>query len=120
MGISNQQWPWFALLSEQQREDSELVLLKMQVTSAICPPANTCDAGPIGKEIEVPLFPDISSASSAQRFAGADDTGSHTDRGVGKTPIPVEEEEIAAISAWEKAVFRQCLCRTWNRPRGSD
>jgi transcription antitermination factor NusG len=100
MGIGNQQWPWFALLVRASREKTASLLLENAGYECFLPTSkySRCWSDRI-KEVEVPLFPGylFCRMNPHNRLPVLMTPGVIQIVGVGKSPIPVEEEEIAAI-----------------------
>ncbi len=100
MGISNQQWPWFALMVRTSREKTASLLLENVGYECLLPTSKYMRRwSDRMKEIEVPLFPGylFCRMNPHNRLPVLMTPGVIQIVGVGKTPIPVEEEEIAAI-----------------------
>jgi transcription antitermination factor NusG len=100
MGISNQQWPWFALMVRSNREKTASLLLENVGYECFLPTSKyTRRWSDRMKEIEVPLFPGylFCRMNPHNRLRVLMTPGVIQIVGVGTTPIPVEEEEITAI-----------------------
>ena len=100
MNIDNQQWPWFAILARTSREKTASLLLENGGYECFLPTSKyTRHWSDRMKEIEVPLFPGyfFCRMNPHNRLPVLMTPGVIQIVGVGKTPIPVEEEEIAAI-----------------------
>jgi transcription antitermination factor NusG len=100
MGISNQQWPWFALMVRSNREKTASLLLENVGYECFLPTSKyTRRWSDRMKEIEVPLFPGylFCRMNPHNRLPVLMTPGVIQIVGVGTTPIPVEEEEITAI-----------------------
>ncbi len=100
MGISNQQWPWFALMVRSNREKTASLLLENVGYECFLPTSRyTRRWSDRMKEIEAPLFPGylFCRMNPHNRLPVLITPGVIQIVGVGTTPIPVEEEEIAAI-----------------------
>jgi transcription antitermination factor NusG len=100
MGMHNQQWPWFAILARTGREKSATLLLENCGHECYLPISKFARRwSDRVKEIEVPLFPGylFCRMNPHNRLPVLMTPGVIQIVGVGKTPIPVEEEEIAAI-----------------------
>jgi transcription antitermination factor NusG len=100
MGICNQQWPWFAILARTSREKTASLLLENAGYECFLPTSKYMRRWSDRiKEIEVPLFPGyfFCRMNPLNRLPVLMTPGVIQIVGVGKTPIPVEEEEIAAI-----------------------
>lgn len=100
MGIRNQQWPWFAILVRTSREKTASLLLENAGYECFLPISKYLRRwSDRMKEIEVPLFPGylFCRMNPQNRLPVLMTPGVIQIVGTGKTPIPVEEEEIAAI-----------------------
>jgi transcriptional antiterminator NusG len=100
MTIRNQQWPWFAILARTCREKTAALLLQNAGYECFVPISKyKRQWSDRMKDVEVPLFPGyfFCRLNPANRLAVLMTPGVIQIVGVGKTPIPVEEEEIAAI-----------------------
>src|SRR5229473_3101945 len=100
MSMLNQQWPWFAILTRTGREKSATVLLENTGFECYLPAIKfTRKWSDRMKEIELPMFPGylFCRMNPHNRLPVLMTPGVIQIVGVGKTPIPVEEEEIAAI-----------------------
>ena len=100
MGTSNQQWPWFALMVRSNREKTASLLLENVGYECFLPTSKyTRRWSDRMKEVEVPLFPGylFCRMNPHDRLPVLMTPGVIQIVGVGTTPIPVEEEEIAAI-----------------------
>jgi len=100
MDIPNQQWPWFAILARTSREKTASLLLENAGYECFLPISKYMRRwSDRMKEIEVPLFPGyfFCRMNPYNRLPVLITPGVIQIVGVGKTPIPVEEEEIAAI-----------------------
>lgn len=100
MGIRNQQWPWFAILARTGREKNATLLLENGGYECYLPIIRfTRQWSDRVKEIEVPMFPGylFCRLNPHHRLPVLMTPGVIQIVGVGKTPVPVEEEEIAAI-----------------------
>jgi transcription antitermination factor NusG len=100
MGNSNQQWPWFAVMVRTNREKTANLLLENAGYQCFLPTSKYMRRwSDRMKEIEVPLFPGylFCRMNPQNRLPVLMTPGVIQIVGVGKTPIPVEEEEIAAI-----------------------
>jgi transcription antitermination factor NusG len=99
MGIRNQ-WPWFAILARTGRERTATMLLENAGYECYLPVSKFVRRwSDRMKEVEVPLFPGYLFCRMNQhnRLPVLMTPGVIQIVGVGKTPIPVEEQEIAAI-----------------------
>jgi len=100
MGFHNEQWPWFAILVRTGREKNATLLLENSGYECYLPVSKfTRRWSDRVKEVEVPLFPGylFCRMNPHNRLPVLTIPGVIQIVGVGKTPIPVEEEEIAAI-----------------------
>ena len=100
MEIHNQPWPWFAILARTSREKTASLVLESAGYECFLPTSKcTRRWSDRTKEIEVPLFPGyfFCRMNPLNRLPVLMTPGVIQIVGVGKTPIPVEEEEIAAI-----------------------
>jgi transcription antitermination factor NusG len=100
MGIHDQQWPWFAILARTGREKSATLLLENNGYECYLPTIKiTRQWSDRLKEIELPLFPGylFCRMNSHDRLPVLTTPGVVQIVGVGKSPIPIEEQEIAAI-----------------------
>jgi transcription antitermination factor NusG len=100
MGIRNQQWPWFAILARTGREKNATMLLENAGYECYLPAIKfTRKWSDRLKEIELPLFPGylFCRMNPQNRLPVLMTPGVIQIVGVGKTPVPVEEQEIAAI-----------------------
>jgi transcription antitermination factor NusG len=106
MGIRNQKWPWFAILARTSREKTASLLLENAGYECFVPTSKYMRRwSDRMKEVEVPLFPGylFCRMNPHNRLPVLMTPGVIQIVGVGKTPIPVEEEEIAAIQRVEKS-----------------
>jgi transcription antitermination factor NusG len=100
MGIRNQQWPWFAVLTRTGREKDATLLLENSGYECYLPVSKfTRKWSDDLKEIEVPLFPGylFCRMNPNNRLPVLTTPGIIQIVGVGKTPVPADEEEIKAI-----------------------
>lgn len=100
MGLRTQPWPWFAILAKSMREKSASLLLENAGYECYVPTSKyTRQWSDRTKDVEVPLFPGyfFCRMNPSNRLPVLMTPGVIQIVGVGKTPIPVEEEEIAAI-----------------------
>jgi transcription antitermination factor NusG len=100
MGMRNQQWPWFAILARTGREKNATILLENAGYECYLPVIKfTRQWSDRLKEIELPLFPGylFCRMNPHNRLPVLMTPGVIQIVGVGKTPIPVEEQEIDAI-----------------------
>ena len=106
MGIRPQQWPWFAVLVRTGREKTANLLLENAGYECLLPVSkSTRRWSDRTKLIEVPLFPGylFCRMDPHNRLTVLMTPGVMQIVGVGKTPIPVEEEEIEAIQRAQKS-----------------
>jgi transcription antitermination factor NusG len=100
MEIRDQQWPWFALLVRTSREKTANMLLENAGYECFLPISKYMRRwSDRMKEVEVPLFPGylFCRMNPHNRLPVLMTPGVIQIVGVGKTPMPVGEEEIAAI-----------------------
>jgi transcription antitermination factor NusG len=100
MSTRNQQWPWFAILVRTSRERTASLLLENAGYECFVPTSKYLRRwSDRTKEVQVPLFPGyfFCRMNPHNRLPVLMTPGVIQIVGVGKTPIPVEEEEIAAI-----------------------
>jgi transcription antitermination factor NusG len=100
MAFRNKQWPWFAILAKTGRERNATLLLENAGYECYLPVSKfTRRWSDRAKEVEVPLFPGylFCRMNPHNRLPVLMTPGVIQIVGVGKTPIPVEEEEISAI-----------------------
>ena len=100
MGNRTQPWPWFAILVRTSREKAANSLLENTGYECFLPISKYMRRwSDRMKEVEVPLFPGYLFCRMNQhnRLPVLMTPGVMQIVGVGKTPVPVEEEEIAAI-----------------------
>jgi transcription antitermination factor NusG len=100
MEIRNQQWPWFALLVRTSREKTANLLLENAGYECFLPISKYVRRwSDRMKEVDVPLFPGylFCRMNPHDRLPVLMTPGVIQIVGVGTTPIPVAEEEIAAI-----------------------
>lgn len=106
MGIRSQQWPWFAVLVRTGREKTAGLLLENAGYECFLPVSkSTRRWSDRTKLIEVPLFPGylFCRMNPHNRLTVLMTPGVMQIVGVGKTPIPVEDEEIEAIQRVQKS-----------------
>jgi len=106
MSFRNKQWPWFAILARTGREKNAILLLENAGYECYLPVSKfTRRWSDRVKQIEVPLFPGylFCRMNAQNRLPVLMTPGVIQIVGVGKMPIPVEEEEIAAIQRVEKS-----------------
>lgn len=100
MGIRNQKWPWFAIMARTGREKSATLQLENLGYECHLPVTKYARHWSDRiKEVEVPLFPGylFCRMDPYNRLPILMTPGVIQIVGVGKTLVPVEEEEIAAI-----------------------
>lgn len=100
MDIGNQLWPWYAILAKSNREKSASLLLENAGYECLVPTSKHMRRWSDRiKEVEVPLFPGyfFCRMNAHNRLPVLMTPGVIQIVGVGKTPIPVKEDEIAAI-----------------------
>jgi transcription antitermination factor NusG len=100
MGMRNQPWPWFAIQARTGREKQSTLFLENSGYECYLPVSKfTRKWSDRLKEIEAPLFPGyfFCRMNPHNRLPVLMTPNVMQIVGVGKTPIPVEEEEIAAI-----------------------
>jgi len=106
MSITNRQWPWFAILARTGREKYATMLLENAGFECFLPISKSARKwSDRVKEIEVPLFPGylFCRMNPNDRLPVLTTPGVIQIAGTGKTPIPVEEHEIAAVQQVEKS-----------------
>jgi transcription antitermination factor NusG len=100
MSIRNQQWPWYAILSKTGREKNATLLLENSGFECYLPISKSSRRwSDRTKEIDVPLFPGylFCRMNPNDRLPVLTTPGVVQIVGTGKTPIPIEEHEIADI-----------------------
>jgi transcription antitermination factor NusG len=100
MGMRNHQWPWFAILTRTGREKNATLQLENAGYECCLPVSKFLRKwSDRMKEIEVPLFPGylFCRMNPNDRLPVLTVPGVVQIVGAGKTPIPVEEQEISAI-----------------------
>src|SRR5437762_10918870 len=100
MGMRNQQWPWFAILARTGRERNATLLLENAGYECYLPVSKFIRRwSDRVKEVDLPLFPGylFCRMNPHNRLPVLMTPGVIQIVGVGKTHIPVEEPEIAAI-----------------------
>jgi len=100
MAVHNHPWPWFAIQAKSSREKSASLLLENTGYECYVPISKYKRRwSDRTKEVEVPLFPGyfFCRMNPSNRLPVLMTPGVIQIVGVGKTPIPVEEEEIIAI-----------------------
>jgi len=106
MSSMKRQWPWFAILARTGREKYATMLLENAGFECFLPISkSTRKWSDRMKEIEVPLFPGylFCRMNPNDRLPVLTTPGVIQIAGTGKTPIPVEEHEIAAVQQVEKS-----------------
>ncbi|HKV64655.1 MAG TPA: UpxY family transcription antiterminator [Candidatus Acidoferrum sp.] len=106
MAIRNQPWPWYAILARSGREKTASLLLENTGYECFVPTSKYMRRwSDRMKEVEVPLFPGylFCRMNPHNRLPVLQTPGVIQIVGVGKTPIAVEEEEIAAIQCVGKS-----------------
>jgi len=106
MSLRQQQWPWFAILARTGREKTTTLLLENSGYQCFLPISKSKRLwSDRVKELEVPLFPGylFCRMDPHNRLPVLQTPGVIQIVGVGKTPIPVEEDEIVAIHCAEKS-----------------
>jgi transcription antitermination factor NusG len=100
MGKPDQQWSWFAILARTGRERNATLLLENTGYECYLPVSKIVRRwSDRVKESEVPLFPGyfFCRMNPLNRLPVLTTPGVIHIVGVGKTPVPIEEQEIAAI-----------------------
>lgn len=100
MRVRSQPWPWFAILVKTGREKTANLLLENAGYECLLPVNRSARRwSDRTKLIDVPLFPGylFCRMNPHNRLPVLMTPGVIQIVGVGKTPVPVEEEEIAAI-----------------------
>jgi transcription antitermination factor NusG len=100
MSARNHLWPWFAILTKTGREKNATLLLENSGFECYLPVSKSSRKwSDRMKEIAVPLFPGylFCRMNPNDRLPVLITPGVVQIVGTGKTPIPIEEEEIAAI-----------------------
>jgi transcription antitermination factor NusG len=102
----NGNWPWFAVQVRTCSEKTSTLLLENIGYQCFLPIAKCVHRwSDRMKEVEIPLFPGylFCRMNPNQRLPVLKVPGVIQIVGVGKTPLPVEEEEIAALQLAEKS-----------------
>src|SRR5437867_5893024 len=102
MGVFGQEWPWFAIQVRTCAEKSAVTVLQYKGYECFLPLGKSRRRWSDRiKEFEVPLFPgylfcrfDVHNRSPVLQTPGVLQIV-----GIGKTPIPVDDVEIAAIQS---------------------
>jgi transcription antitermination factor NusG len=100
MGVHNQQWPWYAIMVRTNREKTATMLLENAGYNCFLPLTKcTRRWSDRVKESEVPLFPGylFCRMNPNNRLPVLMTPGVIQIVGMGKMPVPVEEQEITAI-----------------------
>jgi transcription antitermination factor NusG len=100
MGIHNQEWPWYAIMVRTSREKTSTMLLENAGYNCYLPLTKcTRRWSDRIKESEVPVFPGylFCRMNPHNRLPVLMTPGVIQIVGRGKTPVPVDEQEIAAI-----------------------
>lgn len=106
MEVQSQQWPWFAVLIRTGREKTANLLLENAGYECFLPVSkSTRRWSDRTKVIEVPLFPGylFCRMNPHNRLTVLMTPGVIQIVGVGKTPVPVAEEEVAAVQRVQKS-----------------
>jgi transcription antitermination factor NusG len=106
MVVRSHQWPWFAILIRTGREKTANLLLENAGYECFLPVSkSTRRWSDRTKQIEVPLFPGylFCRMNPHNRLTVLMTPGVIQIVGVGKTPIPVEEEEMEAIQRVQRS-----------------
>jgi transcriptional antiterminator RfaH len=106
MLFRNRQWPWFAIQVRTCKEKTVILLLENSGHECFLPLSKSLHRwSDRMKEFEVPLFPGylFCRLNPHNRLPVLMTPGIIQIVGRGKTPIPVEEEEIAAIQQITKS-----------------
>jgi transcription antitermination factor NusG len=108
MSAGNRQWPWFAILTRTGREKNATLLLENTGYECYLPVCRLKRKwSDRMKEIELPLFPGylFCRMNPHNRLPVLMTPGVIQIVGVGKTPVPVDEQEIAAIQRVGKSAL---------------
>ena len=100
MSTWNHPWPWYAILTKTGREKNARLLLENSGFECYLPVSKSSRKwSDRKKEVEVPLFPGylFCRMNPNNRLPVLITPGVVQIVGTGKTPIPIEEQEIAAI-----------------------
>lgn len=109
MSTRNQPWPWYAILTKSGREKSATLLLENSGFECYLPVCKSSRKwSDRTKEIDLPLFPGylFCRMNPNDRLPILITPGVVQIVGTGKTPIAIEEQEIAAI----RRVAKSGLC----------
>lgn len=107
MGVGRQ-WPWFAILTRTGREKNASLLLENNGYDCYLPVSRSQRKwSDRMKEIELPLFPGylFCRMNPHNRLPVLMTPGVIQIVGVGKTPLPIDEHEIAAIQCVGKSAL---------------
>lgn len=105
MRIHTHQWPWFALLVRAGAEKTTTLLLENAGYECFCPSSNgNSQWSDQAKEVSLPLFPGyvFCRMNPNNRLPVLLTPGVIQIAGIGKNPVPVNENEIVAIQRAEK------------------
>ncbi len=108
MSVRNQQWPWFAIVARTGREKNASLLLENAGYECYLPVVKfTRQWSDRVKDVEVPLFPGylFCRMNPHNRLPVLMTPGVIQIVGVGKTPIPVEEQEVEALQRVGKSAI---------------
>jgi len=100
MSTRNHPWPWYAILAKTGREKNATLLLENSGFECYLPVSKSSRRwSDRTKEIDVPLFPGylFCRMNPNDRLPVLVTPGVVQIVGTGKTPVPIEEHEIAAI-----------------------
>jgi len=100
MSTRNHPWPWYAILTKTGREKNATLLLENSGFACYLPVSKSSRKwSDRTKEMDVPLFPGylFCRMNPNDRLPVLIIPGVVQIVGTGKTPIPIEEQEIAAI-----------------------
>lgn len=106
MSVCNQAWPWFAVQVRTLMEKTAANLMQYKDLECFLPLGKSRRRwSDRMKELEVPLFPGylFCRFDPCNRLPILKTPGVIQIVGMGKTPIPVDEDEIAAIQRVEKS-----------------
>ena len=109
MSMRNQQWPWYAILTKTGREKSATLLLENSGFECYLPVSKSSRKwSDRTKEIDAPLFPGylFCRMNPNDRLPILITPGVVQIVGTGKTPIAIEEQEIADIRRVAKSGLR--------------
>jgi transcription antitermination factor NusG len=106
MSIRSQQWPWFAIQVKTNTEKTATLSLENAGYECFLPVAKcACGGSDLAKEYEVPLFPGylFCRMDPHYRLPVLMTPGVIQIVGIGETPTPVKEQEIAALQRVAKS-----------------